>query len=318
MKITLLESLGIPTQVLTQYRAAIEAQGHTMTIYHERTTDPDELLRRTGDSDVVILGNTPYPAQVVSAAPQLKLVNVAFTGIDHIALDACREKGVMVCNAAGYSTQCVAELALGLTVACLRNLPACEAAVRSGGVGGPLRGREIAGRTVGIVGTGAIGTRTAQLFLAFGAKVLAYSRTVRPEVEALGVTYVSLDELLAQSDIVSLHVPSNAQTKGLISRERLAQMKPTAILINVARGAVVDNAALAQALNEGTLAGAGIDVVDQEPPLPAGEPLLGARNAVLTPHVAFATDESMLRRAEIVFRNLQAYLDGKPENVCSL
>ncbi len=95
-------------------------------------------------------------------------------------------------------------------------------------------------------------------------------------------------------------------------------MKPTAILINVARGAVVDNAALAQALNEGTLAGAGIDVFDQEPPLPAGEPLLGARNAVLTPHVAFATDESMLRRAEIVFRNLQAYLDGKPENVCSL
>lgn len=318
MKITLLESLGIPAHVLTQYRTELESQGHTFTAYHEKTTDPDELIRRTGDSDIAIIANNPYPARVVKGAPNLKMLDVAFTGIDHVALDACREKGVMVCNAAGYSTQCVAELAIGLTVSCLRQMPACETATRTGGVGGLLRGREIAGRTVGIVGTGAIGIRTAQLFLAFGAKVIAYSRTVKPEVEAMGVTYVSLEELMERSDIVSLHVPNNDQTKGMISRELLAKMQPTAILINVARGAIVDNEALAEALNKGIIAGAGIDVFDMEPPIPADYPLLQAKNTVLTPHVAFATDESMLRRAEIVFQNVRAYLAGQPENVCKL
>ena len=197
-------------------------------------------------------------------------------------------------------------------------MPACENATRNGGVGGPLRGREIGGRTVGIVGTGAIGTMTARLFQAFGAKVIAYSRTVRPEVEAMGVAYVSLEELMARSDIVSIHVPNNQETKGLISKERIAAMKPSALLINVARGAIVDNAALAEALNKGKLAGAGIDVFDMEPPIPEDYPLLHAKNTVLTPHVAFATDESMLRRAEIVFQNVEAYLAGNPENVCKL
>ena len=248
MKIVLLEPLGIPAEVLAQYQVRLEAQGHSMVCYETRTTDPAELLRRTGDSDIAILANTPYPASVVEGASQLKLLNVAFTGVDHVALEACRAKGVTVCNAAGYSTQCVAELALGLAIACLRQLPACETAARSGGAGTPFRGREIAGRTVGIVGTGAIGTRTAQLFHAFGARVIAYSRTRRPEVERLGVTYVSLEELLQQSDIVSLHVPSNGETKGLLSRQRLAMMKPSAILINVARGAIVDNVALALSL----------------------------------------------------------------------
>ena len=318
MKITLLEPLGIPAQVLAQYQASLEDKGHTFTAYSDKTTDPAELIRRTGDSDIAIIANNPYPAQVVAAAPNLKLLDVAFTGIDHVALDACKEKGIMICNAAGYSTQCVAELAIGLAISCLRNMPACETATRTGGVGGPLRGREIGGRTVGIVGTGAIGTMTARLFQAFGAKVIAYSRTVRPEVEAMGVQYVSLEELMAQSDIVSVHVPNNQETKGMISKALIAAMKPSAILINVARGAIVDNAALAEALNTGKLAGAGIDVFDMEPPIPADYPLLHAKNAVLTPHVAFATDESMLRRAEIVFQNVEAYLAGKPENVCKL
>lgn len=172
MKIVLLEPLGIPAEVLAQYQVRLEAQGHSMVCYGARTTDPAELLRRTGDSDIAILANTPYPASVVEGASRLKLLDVAFTGVDHVALEACRAKGVTVCNAAGYSTQCVAELALGLTIACLRQLPACETAARSGGAGTPFRGREIAGRTVGIVGTGAIGTRTAQLFQAFGARVL--------------------------------------------------------------------------------------------------------------------------------------------------
>ena len=304
MKITLLEPLGIPAQVLEQYKARLEAKGHSFTAYGDKTTDPAELIRRTGDSDIAIIANNPYPAQVVEAAPNLKMLDVAFTGIDHVALDACKAKNVMICNAAGYSTQCVAELAIALT--------------RTGGVGGPLRGREICGRTVGIVGTGAIGTKTAQLFLAFGAKVIAYSRTVRPEVEAMGVEYTTLEDVMSRSDIVSIHTPNNAETKGMISKELIAKMRPDAILVNVARGAIVDNAALADALNQDKLAGAGIDVFDMEPPIPADYPLLHAKNTVLTPHVAFATDESMLRRAEIVFRNVEAYLNGQPENICKL
>ena len=259
MKITLLEPLGIPEEVLARYQSCLEKRGHQFTAYGEKTTDPAELIRRTGESEIVILANNPYPAEVVEAAPNLKMLDVAFTGIDHVALDACKRKGVMLCNAAGYSTQCVAELAIGLTIACLRNMPDCETAVRTGGVGGALRGREIGGCTVGIVGTGAIGTMTARLFQAFGAKVIAYSRTVRPEVEEMGISYVSLETLMAQSDIVSLHLPSNPQTKGMISRAMLQKMKPTAILINVARGAVVDNTALAEALNQEKIAGAGID-----------------------------------------------------------
>ena len=318
MKITLLEPLGIPASVLNDYAAKLEAKGHTFVSYDAKTTDPAELLARTGDSDIAVIANNPYPASVVEGAPNLKMLNVAFTGIDHVALDACKAKNVMVCNAAGYSTQCVAELALGLAIGCLRFMTVCDFTTRGGGTSAGLRGREIGGKTVGIVGTGAIGTMTAKLFMAFGAKVIAYSRTVRPEVEAMGVKYVSLEEVMKESDIVSIHTPNNAETKGLISAEMIALMKPTAIFINVARGAIVDNRALAIALNEGKIAGAGIDVFDMEPPIPENYPLLHAKNTLLTPHVAFATEESMLRRAEIVFANLDAYLDGKPENVCKL
>ncbi|MCF0124072.1 MAG: hydroxyacid dehydrogenase [Ruminiclostridium sp.] len=318
MKITLLEPLGIPVSVLAQYEEKLEAAGHTFTSYDTKTADPDELIARTGDSDIAIIANTPYPDSVVEAASNLKLLNVAFTGIDHVGLGACKAKNVMVCNAAGYSTQCVAELALGLAISCLRFMPVCDRATRTGGTSVGLRGREIGGKTVGIVGTGAIGTMTAQLFQAFGTKVIAYSRTVRPEVEALGVEYVTLEELMERSDIVSIHTPNNADTKGLISKELIARMKPTAIFLNTARGAIVDNNALAEALNKGKVAAAGVDVFDMEPPIPGDYPLVSAKNTVLAPHVAFLTDESMLRRAEIVFRNLDAYLAGQPENVCAL
>ena len=318
MKITLMEPLGIPQTVLDGYRSKLEAAGHTFVSYASKTADPAEQAARVADSDAVIIANPPFTAPVILGAPNLKFIDVAFTGIDHVGLDACRQKGVTLSNAAGYSTQCVAELALGLAVACLRFVPACDAAVRQGGTGAALRGTEICGKTVGIVGTGAIGLRTARLFLAFGAKVIAHSRTHRQEALDMGIEYVSLEELMERSDIVSLHVPSNGETRRLISAPLLARMKPTAILINAARGAVVDNAALADALNQGRLAGAGIDVFDTEPPLPESEPLLHAKNTVLTPHVAFATDESMLRRAEIVFHNLDAWLAGRPENVCRL
>ena len=159
---------------------------------------------------------------------------------------------------------------------------------------------------------------TAKLFLAFGARVIACSRTEKQEAKALGIQYVSLPELMKESDIISLHTPNNASTRGMITRELIGMMKKTALFINCARGPIIDNVALADALNEGRIAGAGIDVYNVEPPIPDGEPLLHAKNTVLTPHVAFLSEESMIRRAHIVFENLRAYLNGHPENVCTL
>lgn len=318
MKISLLEPIGVSEKIIASLSRDITDAGHEFVYYDTKTTDPGELAERSKDSDIVMIANNPYPAQAVEAAAKLKMLDVAFTGIDHVALDACREKGVTVCNAANYSNETVAELVIGLAIGLLRFIPQGNEAARNGGTGAGLTGREIGGRTVGIVGTGRIGNMTARLFKSFGARVIGYSRSESEEAKAIGVEYVTLDTLMKESDIISLHTPNNASTKGLISREKLALMKKTAILINCARGPIVDNAALADALNSGAIAGAGIDVFDMEPPIPSDYPLLHAKNTLLTPHIAFASEESMLRRAEIVFRNVTAYLKGNPENVCKL
>jgi D-3-phosphoglycerate dehydrogenase len=318
MNISLLEPLGIPEEMVRDLAKGFTDAGHTFTYYDTKTTEIEELKRRSTGQDIVMIANNPYPNEVVSAADSLKMIAVAFTGVDHVGLDACKEKGVMVCNCAGYSNTSVAELVLGMTIQVMRKVSDCDAAVRQGKTSAGLAGTEIAGKTVGIIGCGQIGFRTAKLFQAFGAKVLACARHEREEVKAAGISYTDLDTLLAESDIVSLHTPSNPETKGMISGEKLARMKPTAIFINCARGPIVDNQALAQALNEGKLAGAAIDVFDMEPPLPEDYPLLHAKNALLTPHVAFLTQESMLRRAKIEFDNVSAYLSGNPVNICKL
>ncbi len=318
MKISLLEPLGVSEQMIRELSAPIAERGHEFIYYPSKTTDPEELRRRSAGCEVVMIANNPYPGEVVRSAEGLKLLNVAFTGIDHVDLDACREKGVTVCNAANYSNETVAELVIGMTIHLLRRITEAERAARSGGTSAGLAGREIAGRTVGIIGTGRIGLITARLFLAFGAKVIAYSRTVRPEAEALGIGYRSLEEVMRESDIISLHTPNNASTRGMISREVIALMKPAAVFINCARGPIVDDQALADALNAGRIAGAGVDVFSVEPPLGDDQPLLHAKNCLVTPHVAFLSEEAMIRRARIAFANTLAYLDGKPENVCAL
>ena len=318
MNISLLEPLGVPAETIEALAAPFKAQGHTFTYYDTKTTDLEELKRRSAGQDVVMIANNPYPDEVVRAADALKLLAVAFTGIDHVGLAACKEKGVTVCSCAGYANVCVAEQVIGMASSLLRYFPACDKVVREGGTSAGLAGQEIAGKTVGVIGPGQIGFRTAQLFRAFGAKVLAYARHEREEVKAAGIEYVSLDELLAQSDIVTLHTPNNAETRGMIGKDQIAKMKPTAYFINCARGPIVDNAALAEALNAGQIAGAAIDVFDMEPPIPGDYPLLQAKNTLLMPHVAFLTKEAMVRRADIEFANVAAFLAGQPENVCGL
>ena len=318
MNISLLEPLGIPAEEIGRYAHELEEMGHTFTYYDQKTTDPEELKARSRGQDVVMIANNPYPDEVVREADSLKMLAVAFTGIDHVGLDACREKGVQVCNCAGYSNVSVAEQVIGMTIHMLRFFGAGDSAVRSHGTSAGLTGSEICGKKVGIIGCGQIGFMTAKLFQAFGASVVACARHEREEVKAAGIEYKPLDELLSECDIVSLHTPNNAQTRGMIGARELGLMKASALFINCARGPIVDNAALAKALNEGKLAGAAVDVFDMEPPIPEDYPLLHAKNILLTPHVAFLTKEAMVRRAEIEFDNVKAFLNGTPRNLCGI
>lgn len=316
MNIALIEPLRISDALLSELAAPLRAAGHVFTSYDAKAQTPEEMLARVQGQDIVIIANTPFPAAVVQGADRLKMLDVAFTGIDHVALSACREKGIMICNCANYSNQSVAEMTLGMTLSLLRKLPEADDAIRAGQGGAAWIGREIAGRTVGVIGTGRIGAQVIRLFQAFGARVIAYSRTEKPEIKALGVDYYPLKELLSQSDIITLHVPATAETKHLIGAEELSLMRPGSLLINCARGPVVDAIALRDALNTGVIAGAAVDVYDQEPPLPADHPLFNAKNLLMTPHTAYLTEEAMIRRARIAFHNAEAFLKNEPENVC--
>ena len=313
MKIAILESLGVSKARLEEEMQDLCSQGHTFVCY-DRTTDRDTLRAECADADAVILANMPFPADVIRESPNLKYIDVAFTGVDHVGLDAAKEKGIAVSNASGYSNEAVSELVLGMVLSILRNVRAVEDRCRAGQTKDGLVGSELKGKTVGIIGFGKIGTRSAELFHAFGCRILANSRTRKPDAPEY-VEQVSQQALLEQSDIVVLHCPLNDSTRGMINAEKIAMMKKSAILINVARGPVVVAQDLADALNNGTIAAAGIDVFDKEPPLDVSEPLLNCKNCLVTPHVAFATRESMTLRAEIVFDNLQAWMSGCQKNV---
>jgi phosphoglycerate dehydrogenase-like enzyme len=314
MKIVLLEPLGISADKLKSLGDAMTARGHEFVSYDNLTLDEDEQIKRIDGADVVIIANHPLSGKVIDSDPNLKVVSVAFVGIDHVDVEACKRRGIRIFNTGGYCDDAVAELAVGLTLSCLRNIPACDAAVQAGKGKAGLQGFELAGRTVGIIGTGAIGLRTAELFKAFHCKLIGYSRSERDRAKELGLVYKSLDDVMAEADIISVHTPLTPQTKGLVGAKQIAEMKQGAILINTARGPVVDTDALAAALKANKIY-AGIDVYEKDPPLPAGHPLLGAPNLVCTPHVGFDTKESIDRRADMVFENITAWEDGKPVRV---
>ena len=311
-KIVIMESLGISAEELAARKAPFEAQGHVFVDY-PKTTDPAKLIEEAKDADAMILANMPMPADVLRKCDKLKFIDVAFTGVDHVGLDSAKEKNIAVSNASGYSNEAVSELVIGTTLSLARNLRSVEDRCREGKDKTGLVGWEIKGKTVGIIGLGKIGTRTAELFHAFGATVLAQSRTHHDGI-AEYIEQVTQEELLRRSDIVVLHCPLNDSTRGMINAEKLAMMKPTALLVNVARGPVVVEKDLASALENGVIAGAAIDVFDKEPPLDTASPILHAPNCLVTPHVAFATQQSMSLRAEIVFDNLAKWMEGHQIN----
>ena len=308
MKIVAVEPIGISRQRAEELVERYAAKGCDFVVYPDRKEDEQTLVERMKDADVVIVSNIRLSREVLEQCPKLKFLNVAFTGLDHIDQDYCREKGIVIRNASGYATQAVAELAVGLMLDVYRKITPFDASTRNLQGRNNILGRELHGKTVGLVGTGAIGLRTAAILKAFGCRLLAYSRTERQEALDMGIEYTTLEDLMKRSDIISLHTPLTAQTNGLISREMLELCKTSAIIINTARGAVIDNKALAEMLNKDCIAGAGIDVYEYEPPLQSNHPLLSAKNAVLLPHVAFATQESFSMRVDIILRNLDEYL----------
>ena len=313
MKVVIMESWGNSEEELDARKKPLEEKGVEFVSY-PRTLDVPTLIGQAKDADAMIIANMPMPGEVIRACDKLKYIDVAFTGVDHVGLDACKEKGVAVSNASGYSNEAVAELVIGMAVSLLRNVSKVEERARQGRTKDGLVGCEIKGRNVGIIGLGKIGMRSAELFHAFGANVLASSRTNHADAPEY-VRQVPLEEVLSESDVVVLHCPLNDSTRGMIDAQKLEMMKKNAILINVARGPVVNAKDLADALNNDVIAGAGIDVFDVEPPLSDDEPLLHAKNTLLTPHVAFASEESMSLRAEIVFDNLASWMDGNQKNV---
>lgn len=274
-----------------------------------------DLLSAIARADALIVRNrTEVTADVLAAAPALRVVGRLGVGLDNIDVAACDARGIAVFPATGANALPVAEYVIGVAMMLLRTAYVSTGAVADGAWprAALSEGREIAGKTLGLVGFGDIGKLTAGLARGVGMRVVGYDPALAvtsPVWAASGTTPLSLDDVLRQSDVVSLHVPLNAQTRGLIDASRIALMKADAILVNTARGGVVDEAAVASALREGRLGGAALDVFEREP-LAAGSPLAGCPRLILTPHIAGLTRESNVRVSSLVADKVAAALEG--------
>jgi phosphoglycerate dehydrogenase-like enzyme len=312
VKIAIIEPLGIDEKAVEKLKQDFLPENIELVYYNSAPQDDEEKIKRSEDADIVMLANMPLRKNVLEKCSKLKMISVAFTGVDHIDMDYCKANDIMVCNCSGYANEAVCELVFGMVVDLYRNIFAADEAVRTGKTKVGLSQFELCGKKFGIIGAGAIGLKVANVAKAFGCDVYVYSRTPK---DIDGIKFVSLDDLLSICDVVSVHVPLTKQTKDLINAENITKMKPTSLLINTARGPVVNAKALADALKNNIIAGAGVDVFDNEPPIAMDNPLLNAPNVVLTPHIGFATKEAMEKRAVIAFTNINKYLMGKPQNV---
>ncbi len=251
--------------------------------------------------------------KLINIYPNVKFIAVAFTGYDCVDMEICREKNIAVYNVPAYSTDSVAELTLGLTISLLRDITYTDKLIRSGSWNHPA-GIELKGKKIGIVGTGTIGLRVAEIFKVMGCELYAWSRSKNPGFTEMGGIYISdLKELCAKTDIITIHIPQNKETINLIHKEHFEAMKPSAFIINTARGPIVNQNDLTEALKNKMIAGAGIDVYDQEP-VPKNLKLLNTENSILLPHIAFKTKEALVRRAEITLENIQNFLDRNDRN----
>ena len=266
-------------------------------VVYEEYPDEERLIELAKDVEAIIVRSKPkVTRRVIEAAPKLRVIGRAGVGLDNIDLDAAKERGIKVVNSPAASSRSVAELVFGLLFAVARKIAFADRKMREGiWAKKQCMGIELEGKTMGVIGFGRIGYNVAKIANAFGMRVLLYDPYPNEErAKEVGGTFASLEDLLKESDVVTLHVPLVDATYHLINEERLKLMKPTAILINAARGAVVDNNALVKALQEGWIAGAGLDVYEEEP-LPKDHPLTRLDNVVLTPHIGASTEEAQMR-----------------------
>lgn len=284
-------------------------------------TMPQDFAARCADAEIAVTNKVPFDAARIAALPKLKMISVTATGYNIIDLQAAKQHGIIVSNVPAYSTDSVAQHAFALILNLASGISLHAKAVAEGQwikspdinfTLGPLT--ELAGKTLGIIGFGQIGRRVAEIAHVLGMKVLAYNRSQRHTPTYTPFAWATLQEVYAQSDVISLHTPQTSDTAGMINKEALSQMKRTAILINTSRGCLVNEKDLAEALNSGRIAGAGLDVVAIEP-MAADNPLRTARNCVITPHIAWATLEARTRCMAITASNIAAFIQGKPIHV---
>jgi phosphoglycerate dehydrogenase-like enzyme len=277
-------------------------------ILHEPFGDPSVL--RGFDALIANRERTRFTRELLAQLPDVRIIAQTGNHANHIDFDAVRERGIIVAKAAPSFSVGATELAIGLAIAAMRRIPASDAAIRRGEWPTPLT-PVLHGKTLGIVGFGRIGRHVAPIALAFGMRVVAWSPSLTKEVAAAsGVEHRELDDLLREADVVTIHVALTKESRGLLDARRIGLMKPTAYLVNTARGPIVDEAALVAALKENRIAGAGLDVFDREP-LPPGHPLTTLPNVVLTPHLGWPTDDGYEKFAEAACAVLIAYLDGR-------
>lgn len=290
---------------------------------YQHTDSLEETIARIGDAEIVLTNKVPITEAVLNACPNMKLICVQATGYNIVDVDACAKRNIPVCNVPAYGTAAVAQFTFALMLELCHRIGHHDQAVHNGKwcqctnfCFWDTPQMELGGKTLGIVGFGRIGQAVAKLGQAFGMRSIAYSRTPKPELKHLA-QFVDLDTLLAQSDFVSLHCPLFPENTKMINAESISKMKDGAFLINTARGGLVDEAALRDALVSGKLSGAAVDVVSQEP-MQEANPLLTAPNCIITPHIAWAPKESRQRLLDCVVENIRCFLNGKPQNVVNL
>lgn len=290
-----------------------------VTLYDR--TPYEQIVSRCQDAEVVLTNKTPLDEATLTQLPQLKYVGVLATGYNIIDTAVCKQKGVVISNVPGYGTVAVAQFVFALLLELCLHVQKHSDAVFAGKWSKsvdfcfwdyPLI--ELAGKTLGIIGFGTIGQKVADIAAAFDMQVIAYSRRQTDQSHRKNFKWVGLDDLLKQSDVISIHCPLTPETHGLINTENLRKMKSSAFLINTSRGPIVNDADLADALNNNIIAGAGIDVLSKEPPT-ADNPIFKAKNCVVTPHIAWAAKEARARLMNTVINNLKAFIAGRPVNV---
>jgi D-3-phosphoglycerate dehydrogenase len=287
-------------------------------IFRDPPKTPEELKKRIGAADVVIVGWSDVTREVMDAAKKLRMVSIWATTCHYADLEAAKQRGIVVTHVPAYSTESVAEHAFALLLASARKLPLADKHVRNGEFDWrPFKGIELAGKTLGIIGTGAIGCRVAEIAKAFRMQVLGHDKYPNvKKAEEIGITYVDLHTLLKDSDFISLHVTLTSETQGMLGRKEIAAVKKGAIIVNTSQGKVIDEKALVEALKSGRISFAGLDVFAEEPPV-KDNPLLKLSNAVFSPHIGFNTVEAAKRCSDICIDNVVKFLEGHPQNVCT-